>query len=147
LRAPPLLWRADPNQDLDAQFEASRPSQAGRSKCDYSGSLEQAAERWWLGTCRSFLGLERLDHAVFRPLWLRSDGSCVERGSDGYATGLIALTLEQAGISPENPQLLRALFWLARHQEKQGYWRSSSLNKKRSPSSNAGLFMSDVATA
>lgn len=80
-------------------------------------------------------------------MWLRPDGTWAERGSDGYATGLIALTLQEAGLPPDNPQLQRALSWLARNQEEQGSWHSSSLNKKRAPYSNIGRFMSDAATA
>jgi squalene-hopene/tetraprenyl-beta-curcumene cyclase len=80
-------------------------------------------------------------------MWMRRDGTWVERASDGYATGLIALALEESGLSSGNPQLQRSLSWLEHNQEAQGSWHSSSLNKKRAPSSNIGLFMSDAATA
>lgn len=80
-------------------------------------------------------------------IWLRSDGSLAPRTSDGYATANIAFVLPQAGVPADNPQLQKALSWLARNQTTQGYWPSSSPNKRRSPASNAGLFMSDAATA
>jgi squalene-hopene/tetraprenyl-beta-curcumene cyclase len=37
--------------------------------------------------------------------------------------------------------------WLAEHQQKDGTWRASSINKKRDPQSDASLFMTDAATA
>lgn len=80
-------------------------------------------------------------------IWLRSDGSLSPRTSDGYATAVIAFVLPQVGIPVENPQLQRALSWLAHNQTDQGYWPSSSPNKRRSPVSNVGHFMSDAATA
>jgi squalene-hopene/tetraprenyl-beta-curcumene cyclase len=67
---------------------------------------------------------------------------------DGYATGLIAYVMEQAGATPDEPHLIRALGWLAQHQEPAtGMWSASSLNKLRDPASNVGKFMSDAATA
>jgi squalene-hopene/tetraprenyl-beta-curcumene cyclase len=80
-------------------------------------------------------------------IWLLSDGSLASRSSDGYATAIISFVLPQAGVPADNPQLQRALLWLARNQTEEGYWPSSSPNKRRSPSSNVGHFMSDAATA
>jgi squalene-hopene/tetraprenyl-beta-curcumene cyclase len=85
--------------------------------------------------------------ASFGRLWLRSDGTWVERESDGYATGLITFALLQSGLPPANPQLQQALAWLASNQDSEGAWHSDSLNKRRNPSSNVGRFMSDAATA
>jgi squalene-hopene/tetraprenyl-beta-curcumene cyclase len=80
--------------------------------------------------------------------WMRSDRTLVERGSDGYATGLVTFTLQEAGTPRETVQLKRGLSWLMRHQDKQeGLWRAYSLNKRRSSSSEIGRFMSDAATA
>lgn len=80
--------------------------------------------------------------------WKREDGTAQEAGSDGYATGLVVYVLQIAGVSPEDVRLKRARAWLVRSQdENDGYWFSSSLNKKRVLSSNVGRFMSDAATA
>jgi squalene-hopene/tetraprenyl-beta-curcumene cyclase len=43
---------------------------------------------------------------------------------------------------------MRGLDWLASHQNAaEGFWPASSVNKRRSLSSNTGRFMSDAATA
>jgi squalene-hopene/tetraprenyl-beta-curcumene cyclase len=67
--------------------------------------------------------------------------------SDGYATGLVAVVLEESGTSRQDPELRRALEWLDRHQGSDGSWRAYSLNEKRDPESDIGRFMSDAATA
>lgn len=80
--------------------------------------------------------------------WKRLDGSELDRQSDGYATGLVTLALQQAGVSAANPRLRRGLEWLRRNQDRAtGRWSASSLNKQRDPHSDAGRFMSDAATA
>ncbi len=80
--------------------------------------------------------------------WIRADRTLVETKSDGYATGLVTYTLQQVGIAPESVQMKRGLDWLVRNQiEQEGSWPAYSLNKRRSPSSDAGRFMSDAATA
>jgi len=80
--------------------------------------------------------------------WKRSDGTPLDTASDGYATGLVALVLQQSHASHARPQLGRALTWLAGHQDiSTGQWSATSLNKKRDPASDAGKFMSDAATA
>jgi squalene-hopene/tetraprenyl-beta-curcumene cyclase len=79
--------------------------------------------------------------------WKRRDGTPLDTNSDGYATGLVSFALEQAGIAPTQPPLSSGLAWLARNQEKGGFWPASSLNKQRDPQSDAGRFMTDAATA
>jgi squalene-hopene/tetraprenyl-beta-curcumene cyclase len=82
--------------------------------------------------------------------WKRSDGTPQEPNSDGYATGYIAFALQQAGVSPENDQLERALSWLAANQDKtEGSWPAYSLNKNKEHhlSPETALFMNDAATA
>jgi squalene-hopene/tetraprenyl-beta-curcumene cyclase len=80
--------------------------------------------------------------------WKRGDGTPLETKSDGYATGMIAFALQQAGVSRENAQLKKSLAWLANNQDqKEGLWPAYSLNKQRDPSADAWLFMSDAATA
>lgn len=80
--------------------------------------------------------------------WQRVDGSPLDTKSDGYATGLAAFALQQAGLPPTRAQVQRGLGWLVQQQERDtGRWVASSLNKQRDPASDAGRFMSDVATA
>ena len=80
--------------------------------------------------------------------WQRVDGTPLETGSDGYATGLATFVLEQVALAPTAPQVQQGLQWLLRHQNKDtGGWSASSLNKKRDPASDAGQFMNDAATA
>lgn len=80
--------------------------------------------------------------------WKRKDGSALDTRSDGYATGLVAFALEQAGMPPAQSSLKRALAWLRQHQDPtEGRWAAFSLNKQRELESDAGRFMSDAATA
>jgi squalene-hopene/tetraprenyl-beta-curcumene cyclase len=80
--------------------------------------------------------------------WKRKDKTPLDVRSDGYATGVVALALRQTGMRPETPPLRRSIEWLSRNQEKaDGRWSAYSLNKQRELSSDAGLFMSDAATA
>jgi len=77
--------------------------------------------------------------------WERRDKTPLETRSDGYATGLIVLALEQNGIGV--PQAERGASWLKANQDKAtGSWPAWSLNKNRNPQSDAGLFMTDAAT-
>ncbi len=80
--------------------------------------------------------------------WQRHDGTPLETGADGYATGLIAFVLEQSGFPRGRTELQRALRWLAGHQQPaDGRWLAYSLNKQRDLDSDIGKFMSDAATA
>lgn len=80
--------------------------------------------------------------------WIREDGTPMDKKSDAYATGLVAFVLQEAGIPRANAQVQSGLAWLVRNQNTtEGLWASSSLNKRRDPSSTTGQFMSDAATA
>jgi len=81
-------------------------------------------------------------------MWLGEDGTPMEGKSDGVATSLMTLALQEAGISRDNAQLKRGLSWLMRNQNAaEGFWPASSVNKRRHKSSDTGRFMSDAATA
>jgi len=80
--------------------------------------------------------------------WKRHDGTPLETKSDGVATGLVALVLQQAGMRRDQPQLKRGLTWLTLNQDKaEGRWLAYSLNRQIDLSSDTGHFMSDAATA
>ena len=80
--------------------------------------------------------------------WKRKDNTPLETKSDGYATGIVMLALQQAGVPRDQPELKRGLAWLMRNQEKaDGRWLAYSLNKERDLSTDIGRFMSDAATA
>jgi squalene-hopene/tetraprenyl-beta-curcumene cyclase len=80
--------------------------------------------------------------------YTRSDGTESDTQSDGYATGLALLAMRAGGVPAADPQLAKGLDWLRRNQDRQtGRWLAISPNKHRDPSSDAGKFMSDAATA
>jgi hypothetical protein len=77
--------------------------------------------------------------------WKRRDDTPEETKSDGLATGLTVLALEQSGVGGVSAK--RGLAWLAQNQSQDdGKWSAWSLNKKRDPSSDVGHFMNDAAT-
>ena len=79
--------------------------------------------------------------------WARVDKTPLETRSDGYATGLTVLVLEESGASGD-PHVARGIAWLLANQDKTtGAWTAWSLNKNRDPQSDAGPFMSDAATS
>jgi hypothetical protein len=86
--------------------------------------------------------------------WERRDKTPLETRSDGYATSLIVLALEETHANDEpgargtiSPMVKRGLEWLIANQDKQtGSWPAWSLNKNRDTNSDAGLFMTDAAT-
>src|SRR6185295_19517045 len=80
--------------------------------------------------------------------WKRVDNTVLDTASDGYATGLITLTLQSVGVAATDAHVSKGLAWLASHQDAAtGMWPATSLNKQRDPASDAGKFMSDAATA
>ncbi len=80
--------------------------------------------------------------------WERRDKTPLETRSDGYATGLIVLVLEETARSPQaDSHVARGLAWLRGNQDAAtGAWPAWSLNKNRDPKSEVGQFMSDAAT-
>ena len=79
--------------------------------------------------------------------WQREDHTDLDSTSDGYATGLTVLALEQTGLPETRDSVKKGLAWLVSNQDpSQGAWHTSSLNKKRNPQSDIGRFMSDAAT-
>jgi hypothetical protein len=118
---------------LNAVILARRDSSDGTLSNDLRLSKQEADGGWSM----SSLGP-----------WQRTDGSAQDTHSDGYATGLAALALQQAGVPPTEPRVRKGLQWLVDHQDKAtGRWSATSLNKQRDPASDAGRFMSDAATA
>jgi squalene-hopene/tetraprenyl-beta-curcumene cyclase len=79
--------------------------------------------------------------------WKRQDATALDITSDGFATALVTLALQQAGTSRAEPHVRKGLSWLAQHQDATGMWAASSVNKQRDPASDVGKFMSDAATA
>jgi len=81
-------------------------------------------------------------------LWMRSESTPTNPKSDGYATGLITVALEQCGFSSRDTHVARSRAWLIRNQDKTGgQWPAYSPNGKRDRSTGEGLFMTDAATA
>jgi squalene-hopene/tetraprenyl-beta-curcumene cyclase len=77
----------------------------------------------------------------------RRDKTPFESRSDGYATGLAAFVLQQAGVPRTDQSVKKGLAWLAENQSKTvGSWAAYSLNRRRDPESDVGKFMSDAAT-
>ena len=80
--------------------------------------------------------------------WKRSDGTPLDEKSDGFATGMVVLVLQRAGLTRADAPVRRGLAWLTQHQDAAtGMWFASSLNKSRDPATDVGKFMSDAATA
>ena len=79
--------------------------------------------------------------------WKRRDGTPVGTESDGYATGLVTLALQRAGLPRDHAAVAGGLAWLARNQDPDGSWPASSLNREHDPASDRGRFMRDAATA
>ena len=78
--------------------------------------------------------------------WKRHDDTPFDLRSDGYATGLIVLALEENGLG-KTPESQKGLAWILANQNKtEGLWPAWSVNVKRDPNSDVGKFMSDAAT-
>jgi squalene-hopene/tetraprenyl-beta-curcumene cyclase len=78
----------------------------------------------------------------------RVDNTANETRTDGYATALATLALQEAGVARSDARLAKGLDWLRRNQDRAtGRWVATSLNKNRDPESDPGKFMTDAATA
>jgi squalene-hopene/tetraprenyl-beta-curcumene cyclase len=78
----------------------------------------------------------------------RVDKTANDTTSDGYATALVTLALQESGLVRHDPRVVKGLDWLRRNQDRgTGRWTATSLNKQRDPESDIGKFMSDAATA
>jgi squalene-hopene/tetraprenyl-beta-curcumene cyclase len=78
----------------------------------------------------------------------RVDQTAADTSSDGYATALVTLALQAAGLHASDVRVNKGLDWLRRNQDPAtGRWIAVSPNKQRDPASDTGKFMSDAATA
>ena len=78
--------------------------------------------------------------------WKRRDQTPFPAASDGYATGLVVLALEENHLGGK-AQAKRGLAWIGGNQSKaDGRWQAWSVNVDRKPESDVGKFMSDAAT-
>jgi squalene-hopene/tetraprenyl-beta-curcumene cyclase len=119
------------------------------------------AEKWFPGVVTYDQGraliddLNRLQHEdggwslTDLGTWQRRDKTPLETRSDGYATGLVVLVLEEIALtSHTNPHVARGIGWLETNQDKtSGAWPAWSLNKNRDLETPVGKFMSDAATS
>jgi squalene-hopene/tetraprenyl-beta-curcumene cyclase len=79
--------------------------------------------------------------------WKRHDDSPFDLRSDGFATGIVVLALEENGLS-KTSESKKGLAWiLANQSNTEGMWPAWSVNVKRDPNSDVGKFMSDAATS
>jgi hypothetical protein len=81
--------------------------------------------------------------------WKRKDGTAQVGRSDGYATGLAVLTLQQAGVPATDARLVNGLEWLRSHQSAwTGRWQAYSPNRNHAwLLDESARFMDDAATA
>ena len=80
--------------------------------------------------------------------WRPHPEAPVQAGSNSYATGYVAFTLQEGGVGNSHEGLVRALDWLKGHQDRHfGFWAADSLNKRYEPDSMQVRFMQDAATA
>jgi squalene-hopene/tetraprenyl-beta-curcumene cyclase len=133
-----LLWASTKLPGLLTSEEQQAFANDAISKQQPDGGWRLATITWsWSNwTARSFV-----------KMWVREHGTPLRGPSDGVATGLITLVLQEAGVKSNNPQLQKGLAWLRFHQTTEGSWPASSVNKQKHVSSNTGRFMSDAGTA
>jgi squalene-hopene/tetraprenyl-beta-curcumene cyclase len=133
-----LLWASAKLPGILTPQQRASIVEAVLSKQQADGGWNLSSLAWtWKGSTLKLLVKE----------WIRAEDTPLEGKSDGYATGFIAFSLEEYGLSRQDDHLQRALSWLGRNQNQtEGRWPGYSLNHpyERSPT---GLFMSDAATA
>lgn len=79
--------------------------------------------------------------------WRRRDGTEIADVSDGFATAMITLVLQDAGRPANDRPIAAARRWLITHQNAEtGGLPATSINKLREPTADAYLFMTDAAT-
>lgn len=79
--------------------------------------------------------------------WKKREAAAPAVGSNAYLTALAAFAAEQAGVSPSQPGLAKALGWLGKHQDSSGAWIADSMNHRHSAYGPIPeKFMSDAAT-
>jgi squalene-hopene/tetraprenyl-beta-curcumene cyclase len=72
-------------------------------------------------------------------------GPARSAGSDAYATGLVTYTLLK-NDNQSKRRLNGAINWLKTHQNREGFWPSTSMNKEYPADSMMVKFMQDAAT-
>jgi len=79
--------------------------------------------------------------------WQRRDGTTIADESDGLATAMIVMALQDAGLTPGAKPIAAGRKWLIAHQSAQsGGMPATSPNKLREPGADGYLFMTDAAT-
>jgi len=134
-----LLWASSklPGLITEERRKSIIEELSARQQADGGWSLFPMSKTWRDWSPSALLGE-----------WKRNDGTPEDLSSDGYATGLAVLVLRQAGVPRDDARVQRGRLWLVQHQNKaEGFWYTSSINKRRDPASNVGRFMSDAATA
>ncbi|MGC1162165.1 MAG: hypothetical protein WA881_08620 [Candidatus Sulfotelmatobacter sp.] len=134
-----LLWASTKLPGILAPEEQKAIIHEILSKQQSDGGWRLASIAWrWNGW--TLTSLENM--------WLREDGTPIEGKSDGVATSLMILALQDAGVPRDNAQVRHGVSWLMGNQNAtDGSWPASSVNKQRHKSSDTGRFMSDAATA
>lgn len=133
-----LLWASTRVPGLlNSQEQQSIVNEVlSRQRFDGGWRLASIAWSWRNWTPKSLLNM-----------WVREDGTPLAGKSDGLATALATLVLQEAGVPRDNIQIQRGLSWLMNNQESEGSWPALSVNKRRHISPETARFMSDAATA
>lgn len=80
--------------------------------------------------------------------WSAHEGAPASKGSNAYATSLLAVSAQKAGVRSNDERLKKALEWLRANQDRTtGVWTAQSMNKVYKPETMMAKFMQDAATA